>query len=77
VLTLDGMLSVKIPPGTQPNSKLSLRDKGVKHANRAGRQVRGVQYIIVKVDIPKHLTARQRELLHELAIEEGRLNYLQ
>jgi hypothetical protein len=39
-MTIDGLLSVKLPPGTQPNHKLLLRNKGVKTvaANRgAGR----------------------------------------
>ena len=70
VLTLDGIVSVKLPAGTQPNAKLSLRDKGVKYASRAGRQMRGSQLIVVKLQVPTSLTERQRELLAEFQKEE-------
>jgi DnaJ-class molecular chaperone len=33
VLTLDGMVEMKIKPGTQSGTKLSLSAKGVKHLN--------------------------------------------
>ena len=33
VLTLKGMVEVKIPPGTQPGAKLVLRGKGIKDIN--------------------------------------------
>jgi molecular chaperone DnaJ len=33
VLTLDGMVEMKIKPGTQSGTKLSLTAKGVKHLN--------------------------------------------
>jgi DnaJ-class molecular chaperone len=33
VLTLGGMVEVKVPPGTQPGAKLVLRGKGIKDVN--------------------------------------------
>lgn len=33
VLTLDGMVAMKVPPGTQPDSVLRLRGKGVRNAS--------------------------------------------
>jgi DnaJ-class molecular chaperone len=35
VLTLDGMVEMKIKPGTQSGTKLSLSAKGVKHLNES------------------------------------------
>lgn len=33
VLTLGGMVEMKVPPGTQPDTKLILRGKGIKDVN--------------------------------------------
>lgn len=33
VLTLDGPVDVKIPPGTQPGAQLNLRGKGIRNVN--------------------------------------------
>lgn len=38
VLTLDGMVSMKIPAGTQPDDVLLLRGKGIKLVNSASRR---------------------------------------
>ena len=38
VLTLDGMVSMKIPPGTQPDEVLLLRNKGIRMLNSATRR---------------------------------------
>ena len=71
VLTLDGIVSMKIPAGTQPGAQLSLREKGIRHISRAGRATRGNQFVRVKIQVPTTLTARQRELLEEFRREEG------
>lgn len=33
VLTLDGLVDLKIPAGTQPDGKLVMRGKGIKRVN--------------------------------------------
>jgi molecular chaperone DnaJ len=38
VLTLDGMVSMKIPAGTQPDDVLLLRSKGIKALNSPTRR---------------------------------------
>lgn len=66
VLTLKGMVEVKIPPGTQPGAKLVLRGKGIKDVNSI---YKGDQYIHLKVRIPKKINDRQKELLKEFEAE--------
>lgn len=68
VLTLDGIVKMKIPPGTQPSTTLLLRNKGVKDIQR--RNVRGNQYVTLRVKVPTKITDRQRELLEEFRGEE-------
>lgn len=45
VLTLSGMVEVKVPPGTQPGAKLVLRGKGIKDVNSIYKCVFCVAYI--------------------------------
>lgn len=66
VPTIDGPLSLKIQPGTQANSLIRLRGKGVPHVQGSGR---GDHYVRVKIVVPTKLTNRQRELLSEFEEE--------
>lgn len=68
VPTLDGKLKLRIPPGTQPDSTLRLRGKGVPHRVRSGR---GDQLIEVTVEIPIRVSDHARELIEELGKELG------
>jgi molecular chaperone DnaJ len=36
VLTLDGLVDVKVPAGTQPETQLKLRGKGVRNVQNPG-----------------------------------------
>lgn len=67
VETVEGKVKVKILPGTQPNTVVRLREKGVQHVRGSGR---GDHYVRIKVVIPKHITARQKELLKEFEGKE-------
>ena len=62
VETIDEKVKVKIPSGTQPNTVIRLKDRGVKHLRGSGR---GDHYLRIKVAIPKHVTGKQKELLQE------------
>jgi molecular chaperone DnaJ len=64
VPTLDGRDRLTIPRGTQSGEVFRLRQKGVPDVNGRGR---GDEVIEVVVETPRHLTARQEELLRELA----------
>jgi molecular chaperone DnaJ len=62
VPTVYGDVELKIPEGTQPNTKFRLKGKGVK--NRRGYQ--GDEYVEVQVEIPKRVSKKDRELYEKL-----------
>ena len=64
VPTPDGKESINIPKGTQPGDVLTLRKKGVPRLRGSGR---GNLHIVVKVEVPKSLTSKQKKLLEEFA----------
>ena len=65
IITVDGKVNLKIPSGTQPNSTLSLENKGVP---RLGNPVaRGNHQVLVKVKLPTRITDNERNLLEDLA----------
>lgn len=65
--TLDGPVTVKIPPGSSTGRKIRLRGKGFP--NSSGGQ--GDLLAEIKVAVPVELTARERELFEELARESS------
>jgi curved DNA-binding protein len=67
VPTMEGKsLQVKIPPGTQPFSKLRLKGYGLPILGGKGK---GDQFIKILVKVPKKLSDHQKKLLEELAKE--------
>ena len=64
VPTLDGRVSLQVPSGTQSGKVFRVRGKGVKPV-RGGAQ--GDMLVRANVETPVNLTARQKELLEELA----------
>jgi molecular chaperone DnaJ len=60
---LGGEETLTLPPGTQPGTTLTLRARGLPDM-RGGR---GHLHVTVRVAIPEHLTAEQRELLRKFA----------
>jgi molecular chaperone DnaJ len=69
VPTIDGSEEVEIKPGTQSDTEIRLRGKGVPHLRRAGS--RGDLHVLVDVEVPKKLSKKQRELLEAYARESG------
>lgn len=63
ILTFDGLQTVKVPEGSQPNSRLRLKGLGVPHVNTSGR---GDLYVHLDVRIPAKLTREQRKLFDQL-----------
>ncbi|HCC06667.1 MAG TPA: molecular chaperone DnaJ [Clostridiales bacterium] len=65
VPTVDGKVKYTIKEGTQSGTKFRLKGKGVPSLRN--KNVRGDQYVIVKVEVPTKLTEKQRKLLTEFA----------
>ncbi len=63
VPTLDGKVTMKIPPETQNGQQLRLRGQGMPRLRGSGR---GDQIVRVKVVLPQRLSARERQLFDEL-----------
>lgn len=61
VKTIDGDVLFNIKPGTQPNTRIRLRGKGVPSLRSAG--VRGDQYTTLQVEVPARLNREQEEAL--------------
>lgn len=64
VPTLDGKVSMKIPPGTQSGRVFRLKGKGIPelHSRQPGDEL-----VRVNVEIPTRLTTEQRRLIEEFA----------
>lgn len=58
---------LKVPPGTQSNTKIRMKGFGVPHLKGEGR---GDQFVRIFVDVPKKLNTRQTDLVKKLS-EEG------
>ena len=68
VPTIDGITKrIKIPAGTQNNTKVRMKGFGVPILKGGGK---GDQYVKIFVDVPRRLTDRQAQLIRNLA-EEG------
>ncbi|KAG6382516.1 hypothetical protein SASPL_157814 [Salvia splendens] len=63
--TVEGIKDLQIPPGTQPGQKLRLPYMGVPNIRKPS--VRGDHYFTVDVQIPKHISDAERELVQRLA----------
>ena len=61
VPTVYGDVDLKIPAGTQPNTKFRLKGKGVK-----GRMGQGDQFVEVNIEVPKKLSKKERDLYEQL-----------
>jgi molecular chaperone DnaJ len=68
VPTIDGKSTLKIPAGTPSGRVFHFKGKGVP---RLGGYGKGDQFVTVYIDVPKKLTARQKELLQEFAEISG------
>lgn len=66
--TLDGDVTLTIPPGTQSGQRFRLRGKGL--AGR-GSRAQGDSYAIVQIRVPGKLSPREKELFETLAQESG------
>ncbi|GFO67718.1 integrase [Geomonas limicola] len=66
VPTMQGTKRIKIPAGIQSGTKVRLKGLGF---HPMGKKERGDMYVRIGVQVPERLSARQRELMEELAKE--------
>lgn len=62
VPTLEGTVTITVPPGTSSGQRLRIRGMGLP-----GSSGKGDQYCEMKIVIPKSVSAKARQLLEELA----------
>ena len=60
---LNGTEKIKIDSGSQPNTIIKLKGKGLPRMNSRGR---GDQYVRIVVNIPKKLSKHQKNMLEEI-----------
>lgn len=63
VETLDGKIKLNVPAGTQPEQVFRLAGRGMPQLKKTDQK--GDLYVRLKVQIPKYLSTKQRELLEE------------
>ncbi len=68
VPTLSGKVKMTIPEGTQPGSVFRLKGKGLVDLRS---QRKGDQFVKVEVEIPKHLSSKEKALFKEIARIRG------
>ena len=72
VPTLEGTAEVRVEPGTQPGSTLTVRGEGMPRLRRRGR---GDLKVLVDVMVPTSITSEQRELLRKFEESSGEETY--
>lgn len=63
VPTIDGKATIKVPAGTQPDTVLRMRGRGLPSINDSDK---GDQNVRIKIEVPTKLTKEQTELLKKL-----------
>jgi len=66
--TLEEKVKLKIPEGTQPGTRFRLKGKGIQHIRGYGH---GDLHVRVRVEIPRKLNDKQKELLVKFAQISG------
>ncbi len=62
VKTIHGKVKLRIPPATQPGSLVRIKGKGVPTLKGGS----GDHYVRVKVEVPKNLTGKEKQLYEQL-----------
>jgi len=66
VETPTGKVTLSIPAGTQPEQVFRLAGRGMPHLKDA--KAKGDLFVKLKVQIPKYLTSKQRELIEQASL---------
>jgi len=68
VPTLYGNEKIKIEPGTQPGTVITLKNKGIPHLNTHGY---GDQFVYINIHVPKSVNSKEKVILKELALSKN------
>lgn len=68
IATVQGKVKIKIPAGTQPNTMLKVRGKGMPVLNRNSF---GDHFVHLNIKIPAKLSKTEKEAIAKLAAESG------
>ncbi len=60
--TLDGTVTLTIPPGTASHAKMRIKGKGIKRGDEQGDQ-----FVVTRIILPKHLDDEDKKMIEELA----------
>ncbi len=71
VPTLEGKVKYEVPSGTQTGTVFRLKNRGIKNVRGTNK---GDQYVKVKIEVPKKLTDKQKQILSQFAEESGETN---
>ncbi len=71
--TLEGDITLKIPAGTQSNTKFKMKGKGFPYLDGYGK---GDQFIIAIVQTPTKINKEQKKLLEELGKNEDKKSFI-
>ncbi len=61
--TMTGSVEMKIPAGSQPGMKLRMKGNGFPGL---GRRPKGDQFVILRLEVPKNISADHRKVVEEL-----------
>merc|ERR1711920_1075880 len=61
---VDGEVTIKVPPGTQPGQVMRLKGNGAPRLGNADS--RGDHYVTMNVEIPKRLSKEEEDLIQKL-----------
>ncbi len=77
VPTLDGQVTLRVPPGARSGLTLRARSKGLPKSGRT--EELGDLLVTLEIDVPKHLTDEQRKAVEEYgkATQESPRKYLE
>mmetsp|Transcript_1861 Transcript_1861/g.3159 ORF Transcript_1861/g.3159 Transcript_1861/m.3159 type:complete len:452 (+) Transcript_1861:216-1571(+) len=64
VPVVDGEVTIKVPPGTQPEQVMRLKGNGAPVLGDANK--RGDHYVTMKIEIPSKISKEERELVEQL-----------
>ena len=63
VPTVYGNVNLKIPAGTQPNTKFRLKGKGAKNVRS---KINGDQYVVINLQVPTNINSKEKSLYEQI-----------